>query len=824
MVSKKNVLLNQVPALPSLFGLLALALCSPIPARAQVWIQQGPGPIIGGQDEGITSPLGNNPVAGSCTSLAASLTNPDILYVGAANGGVWKTTTATAASPTWTNLTDQALPASSINALALSPLDPNDGTIFAGTGSTSSYASDGSPGFGVARSTDGGATWQVLAVSTFANRVINSIVPTAISTGGLGGQVVLAGTLFDGGGVYRSVDGGTTFTRISGTNGLPNAGIASLVADPTNTSSFYTSVSATVGSGSAAVAGVYRSADVGQTWTAVTPLPSGLSTSYRILLSVSRTTGVLYAMEINSSGSLSAVFRSADQGLTWNSMGAPTPSIFAGGQGDIHGAVVADPTDPNAVFISGDRQGTPFTNVNGASNYSANVFRGVFATTGTVWQNCVMNGNGGGANGTSPHADSRSMAFDARANLLQTSDGGIFKLTSPNSAGNRFWSSLNSNITPTEAHSVAWDPISHTAISGNQDAGTSFQSTAGAFAWSQLIQGDGGNVAVDDDQVAHPGTSIRYVGFTGAPGYRHSFNAAGSPIGGFIPIGLNITSGPGTGLTLGGFDSSIEFYNPYVLNAIDPSRLLIGTANLYESLNKGDSLANLGSLSTNVGNFYSGNSGMAYGSRLGGVPNPGVFYVGAGTTIYHRQSDGGSLSTLGAYPGGPVRALTMDPQNYTHVFVLDTSNRIFGSFDEGVTWINLSANLGNIANLGTGASVRTIAIFSPDSTPKNTVLIAGGQGGVWQMRRPSAGGGSWISLSSGMPHALVYDLHYDYKDNVLIAGTLGRGVWTLTNFFRGGGGTGNGGGSAFHPFSPQFPVDEILDMPIGPPPVAVPNP
>ena len=179
MVSKKNVLFNQVPALPSLFGLLALALCSPIPARAQVWIQQGPGPIIGGQDEGITSPLGNNPVAGSCTSLAASLTNPDILYVGAANGGVWKTTTATAASPIWTNLTDQALPASSINALALSPLDPNDGTIFAGTGSTSSYASDGSPGFGVARSTDGGATWQVLAVATFANRVINSIVPTA---------------------------------------------------------------------------------------------------------------------------------------------------------------------------------------------------------------------------------------------------------------------------------------------------------------------------------------------------------------------------------------------------------------------------------------------------------------------------------------------------------------------------------------------------------------------------------------------------------------------------------------------------------------------
>src|SRR5206468_8131173 len=47
----------------------------------------------------------------------------------------------------------------------------------------------------------------------------------------------------------------------------------------------------------------------------------------------------------------------------------------------------------------------------------------------------------------------------------------------------------------------------------------------------------------------------------------------------------------------------------------------------------------------------------------------------------------------------------------------------------------------------------------------------------------------------GLPNALVYDLRYDYTDNVLVAATLGRGVWTLTNVFRDGGDKGSGAGS-----------------------------
>src|SRR5215831_9190082 len=207
---------NLQPYGPILLGVITVLAANPL--LGQPWIAQGPGPTLGGQEEGLTNP--SNPVSGAINAVAPGA-SADIIYLATVNGGVWKTTNATATSPTWTALTDQALPSNSINSVAISPLDAN--TIFAGTGSTSSFGSDGSPGVGVAKSTDGGATWTVLAGAIFTGRRINSIVPTSIGSGNT--QVVLAATREASGGVWRSTDGGSSFTRISGSNGLPSAGV-----------------------------------------------------------------------------------------------------------------------------------------------------------------------------------------------------------------------------------------------------------------------------------------------------------------------------------------------------------------------------------------------------------------------------------------------------------------------------------------------------------------------------------------------------------------------------------------------------------------------
>ena len=292
-------------------------------------------------------------------------------------------------------------------------------------------------------------------------------------------------------------------------------------------------------------------------------------------------------------------------------------------------------------------------------------------------------------------------------------------------------------------------------------------------------------MAVDANQTAHAGTSIRYSSSQNFGGFRRTtFNSVGTVVAGPTTIGLNIIAGAGAGQTFTAFETP-GFYNPYVLNAIDPSRMMVARTNFYESLNRGDSLTNLGAVGGTVGEFFTGGSAIAYGGRLNGVAFPDVFYVAGGTSIKHRVTSGGTISTLASYPGGTVRMLVVDPQRYINVYVLDTSNRVWASFDEGVTWLNLTANLATLT-----ASARTIEIFSPSPTPLNTVLLVGGAGGVWQMRRPSSAGTVWTTLTGGLPKMLVFDLHYDYTDNVLITGTLGRGVWSLTSFFRGGGGTG----------------------------------
>jgi hypothetical protein len=727
---------------------------TPTPGAA-TWVEQGPGPIL---FESNTRLPPDNPASGAVNAVAPSPTNPNLLYVGTVNGGIWRTTNLTAVDPTWTPLTDQQLPALSIRSLAISPADPN--TIFAGTGSSSSLASLGSPGFGVARSTDGGETWTVLAASTFAGKRITSIVPTSLD----GGNVVLASTdTVPSPGVYRSTDGGNSFNLISGSGGLPSGSISSLVADPGNPSRFYAG---------RPTQGIFRSDDGGLTWTSVNTGLTGLSAASRILLSVHNSAGnnVVYAALIGSQ--LNGVFRTTDQGGSWTSMGVPSPAIHPGGQGSIHGAIAAHPSDPNVVFISGDRQDGPFPNVNGCNTFNANIFRGNAAQLpANPWQSAVCNG----ANGTAPHADARAMAFDAAGNLLHADDGSISRLLSPDNQSVRQWDAVGRGIRAVEIHSVAYDPLSKVIFGGTQDNGTPIQSGPSEFVWPQLRGGDGGNVAVDTDQTAHPGTTIRYTSSQNFGFFnRTTWDASNNRIGGFTQVQLRITSGPGSGLTLFQFDPNIQFYQPYVLNAIDPTRMLIGTANIYESLNRGDSLTNLGFTGFFIGDFL-GSISMAYGGRFNGEANPDVFYVGAGLNIFHRVNIGDPITTLSAYPGARIRGLVIDPLNYRTIYVLDFLNRVWASFDEGGSWSNLTANLPSLSS-----DIRTIKVVSREAAP-NASLIVGGLGGVFQMPNPGSPGGNWSVLGRELPPALVRDLQYNVADDVLAAALFGRGASLLPN-------------------------------------------
>jgi hypothetical protein len=261
----------------------------------------------------------------------------------------------------------------------------------------------------------------VLAQDTFSGRRINSIVPTALDDG----NVVLAATLIDSppgesttanlvipaGGVFRSDDMGDSFVRLSGngSSGLPDQGVSSLVADPGNRKRFYAAVPAFL-SNATGSEGVYRSDDGGVTWAAVNTGLTDLDSSLRILLAIHNNhfhrTNVVYAAILGKARpGLLGVFRSDDLGATWTALGVPPYDIFTSGQQFTHGALAADPTDPNVVFIRGD--------FNPAARGDASLL------PQSPWIGLF----GEETNRTSPHADSRRMAFDANGDLLEADDG-----------------------------------------------------------------------------------------------------------------------------------------------------------------------------------------------------------------------------------------------------------------------------------------------------------------------------------------------------------------------------------------------------------------
>jgi hypothetical protein len=668
----------------------------------------------------------------------------------------------------------------------------------------SSFFQDGSPGFGLARSTDGGATWKVLAGDTFADQDIRSVVPTSLDHG----KVVLVAsefvnipwiTLSDGGGVYRSTDNGSSFVRKSGAagTGLPDQPVSDLVADPSNPNRFYAAVPTPLLGAPTGQEGIYRSDDGGLTWAPVNMGLPGLDSASRILLSVHNSPGhdVVYAAILQLSGTpgggsvvedLAGVYRSSDLGASWSSMGVPAVDVFQAKQGVLHGALAADPHDPNVVFLGGDGDST-----RPGFDELGDVFRGD-ASQQDPWARVYDDG----AQGTAPHPDSRALVFDANGNLLEGSDGGIARLIDPDGAASRHWVSVNGDLRTAEFHSVAYDPVSHVVLGGTQDNGNAVQMTPGSQAWNDFqSDGDGGIVAVDSDQAAHPGTSIRYSSYQFFDRFTRQSVDAHNVAGPAVPVGLHIVAGDGAGQDLLDYDPNIRFVQPFVLNAVDPSRMLIGTTNLYESFDRGDTLTNLGFTGAFVGgnDFFGLPFGrfLVYGGHLNGVAYPDVIYAssgaspilgGHGAQILHRVHLGDPLTPLGGYPGLGAASLAVDPQDYRRIYVADAANRVYASFDEGGTWKDLTANL---QSLTSGHLGRTIEIYSPSPGTKDDVLMIGNLGGVFEMVHPDKPNAHWTRLGDGLPHALTLDLHYDYTDNVLVAGTLGRGAWTLTNPFSG---------------------------------------
>jgi len=453
-----------------------------------------------------------------------------------------------------------------------------------------------------------------------------------------------------------------------------------------------------------------------------------------------------------------------------------TEGLHPGGQGSIHLSIAVDRNDPNIVYVAGDRQDDPFPNFIGANNFSGRLFRGDtrVAPTGAVpspqWKHLTHSNSitqipgGGTASGSAPHADSREMAIAANGDLIEVDDGGIYRRTSPqNNTGD--WFSINGDIQTTEFHDVAYDTVSNTIILGGaQDNGTSVQITMGSKTWRLIGGGDGGDVAVDNITLAGSNQSIRYLSAQNLMGFRRQTYDANNNLISTVSIPLTVVGG--------GAPLQKPFVTPLELNVINPTRLVIGGSNaFYESFNQGDSITQINGPGATVNNVTS--NAMAYGGRSGGADNQDVLYVGSGTAVFLRTTAGAALAPTAALPAGAgtVRDVVLDPDDWRSAYVID-SNQVFRTTDAGATWTEIT---GNLVELGAG-TFNTNA-FVAGATK---ALLVGANAGVF-VSFSSSGFTSWNKLGTGLPNVPVWDLAYDVRDDILVAGTLGRGAWTITN-------------------------------------------
>ncbi|MEI8344986.1 MAG: hypothetical protein WCG06_02820, partial [Candidatus Omnitrophota bacterium] len=219
------------------FSHVTPAFAADEPTFNPVWADLGPGTIRANavnewiNVEGMTST--NNPVTGAITKVLVDPGDASIIYAGAVNGGIWKSTDS---GVTWNPKTDR-LSSLSIGAMNFDSTDTANRTIIAGAGRQSAFAFTSGPLTGIQYSSDGGNSWSEKGRTELLGKDITGVAARG---------TILMATVRDMDSpittvsLYRSIDGGTSFSN--SVTGLPVGNIQNLAADPTNASRFYLSV------------------------------------------------------------------------------------------------------------------------------------------------------------------------------------------------------------------------------------------------------------------------------------------------------------------------------------------------------------------------------------------------------------------------------------------------------------------------------------------------------------------------------------------------------------------------------------------------------
>jgi photosystem II stability/assembly factor-like uncharacterized protein len=602
------------------------------------------------------SRTGSNYISGRTNSIAFITGQPNIFYIAAAQGGVWKTLNG---GLNWIPLTDN-LSTLACGDVIVDPTNPN--IIYLGTGELN-YSGDSQYGDGIFKSQNGGLSWVQVALGSLVGTRCSqmAIDPTNSNV------VFFAGNL----GVFKSTNAGINWVN---TNSGTNANC--IIIDPLAAQTIYI----TTGGTNAGL--IKKSTDGGTTWvTLAGGLPGGMG---RIQLAMAPSNSqILYASIANSSGALVGLYRTTDGGTTWTSQ-ATTPN-YLGSQGWYDNAVTVHPTDPNIVIVGG-----------------LDLYVSTTGGTGLVQKSSWSTSN----SQNMTHADIHRLAFNG-TNLYCMSDGGVYKST--NNGSN--WIDLNHDLSTLQYQSADYDITNTQSLQGGTQDNNKMTSTNGGVDWDQRTTGDGGYTIVDPvntnfvygqyvngsiQRSANSGisfTNITPSGSTGGLFYNPYEMAPGDHntiIFGRADIWKTTnaqTAGTSSGWTqiattgiVGGSVSAIG------ISWTNTGKIYIGTSN-------GRIL-----VTTDNGSNWSTQTGFAYVSDfIVDNSNDNLCYAtlgGTGGTHVLKTTNGGVnwvniTSNMPNIAANSIVLRTATPR----MIIVGTDIGVFQSNDEGATWVSFNSGL-----------------------------------------------------------------------------------------------------------------------------------
>jgi photosystem II stability/assembly factor-like uncharacterized protein len=668
--------------------------------------------------------LGPGNIGGRMRSILIHPSTPNTMWIGGVDGGVWKTLNGGAS---WFPLND-FMANLAVVSLVMDPTDAN--TIYAGTGEGTSNI-DAIRGAGIFKTTDGGASWTQLSATAnssfyYVNRL--AICPT-------NHLIVLAAT---GTGIWRSTDGGTSWSQTYSTRAMLD-----IAFDPTGANAIAS------GSTFGATAQALYSTDGGLTWTAATGIP----TAGRIEVAYAASSpNIVYASANNNSGE---VYISTDGGVTYTYVSNPA---HLSGQGWYDNCIWVDPTNPSVVVVGGTDlyrstdSGNTWTDIGG---YSGSVHPDQHAIVSTP-----------GFNGTTVRT------------VFVGNDGGLFRATDIYgvSSGSG-WTKLNNNLGITQLYGAAGNNSSGTIVGGAQDNGTLRDTTGGETGgWTSMFGGDGGFCAADQSdpnyfygeyvylqihRSSNGGLSSSYItsglGDAGIPGQD------GLPPDSKTPPG---SDPDGTGPD-GDPDTAANFIAPFILDPNNFNTMLAGGNNLWRSVNVKAATPTWSNIKTNTnGSFISaiavakGNSDIIWVGH-----NNGDVYSTANGTAANPTWTRQDLGTPNL-PNRTCTRLTIDPNNFNKVYATFggfNSDNVYRTTDGGTTWANIASGLPS-------APVRSLVL-----APFNSNFIyVGTDVGVFAS---ADGGASWSAGNEGAANVAVDELFW--MNSYLVAATHGRGLFKI---------------------------------------------